>query len=311
MKVVEKVARERVVSIEIIPPKRGENVQEIFSVLDELLKFNISFVSITRHPVEVEYVESGGRIEKIQRVKRPGTLGLTAALMRRYGIDVVPHIICKGMARHEIENLLIDLWIMGVENIFVVRGEETNDPEKGDYRYAYELVRQASEMNKGRYLHAEVPEMRTDFCIGVAGYPEKHYEAPNLEEDVKALKLKVESGASFVITQMVFDAGIYRAFVDRCRAAGIDVPIIPGVKPLVSLKSIYSIPKRFFVTIPQRFVEKMKEARSPEEEFRIGVRETSRLIDELLDAGAPGIHIFTMGRGKETRAVLEATRITP
>lgn len=307
MKIVDKILRQKVLSVEIIPPKKGEDVEEIFKTLDKLLRFDISFVNITRHPVEVEYIELGDRIEKVYKMKRPGTVGLTAALLRRYGdeIEVVPHLICKGMNKFETENLLIDLWIMGVENVFVVRGEETKTPQKGDYTYSYELVEQIAKMNEGKYLYMDIPERKTNFCIGVAGYPEKHFESPNLDEDIYFLKRKIDAGAHFVITQMVFDADVYADFVKRCRKVGIDVPILPGVKPVVSLKSVYTIPKKFFVNIPQSFLERIKDARTETEEFEIGVNFTVELINGLLEKGAPGVHLFTMGRGKETCEVLK------
>ncbi|MEN3042116.1 MAG: methylenetetrahydrofolate reductase, partial [Fervidobacterium sp.] len=177
MKVVEKIKTGKIVSIEIIPPRRGEDVEKIFSTLDRLLRYNISFINITRHPIEIDFLETDSGIVKIQKVKRPGTIGLTAALMKRYNIDVVPHIICKGMSKFELEDILIDLSIMGVENIFVVRGEEVGfNPMVSDYKFASELVKQISNMKKGKYLYTSAKPV--DFCIGVAGYPEKHFEAP-------------------------------------------------------------------------------------------------------------------------------------
>lgn len=304
MKVIEKLKNEKIISIEIIPPKRGEDVENIFSTLDRLMKYDISFINITRHPVEIDFIETDKGFIKIQKVKRPGTIGLTAALMKRYNVDVVPHIICKGMNKYELEDMLIDLSIMGVENVFVIRGEEVNSNQpSGDYRYAFELVRQISKMKYGEYLYTKAKAV--DFCVGVAGYPEKHYEAPNLEQDLKFLKEKVNTGADFIITQMVFDADVYKSFVDKSREIGINVPIIPGIKPVVSKKSIYSIPRKFFVSIPQSFVEKMENCKTQKEEFNTGVRFTVELIEKLLECGAPGVHIFTMGRGEEVCEVLK------
>lgn len=306
MKIVEKLKNEVIVSIEIIPPKRGEDVEKIFATLDKLMDYNISFINITRHPSEIDYLETENGIIKVQKIKRPGTIGLTAALMKRYNIDVVPHLVCKGMNKFEMEDILIDLSIMGVENVFVVRGEEVKSVAKSDYKYASDLVKQISDMNNGRYLYTEAKP--TNFCIGVAGYPEKHFEAPNLDVDLRFLKQKVDNGADFIITQMVFDAAIYEKFVEKSRSMGINIPIIPGVKPVVSKKSIYSIPKKFFVNIPQKFVEEMEEANSETEEFEIGVRFTVELIKNLLEKDAPGVHIFTMGRGEEVCKVLKLLR---
>jgi len=304
VKVIEKLKNEKIVSIEIIPPKRGEDVENIFSTLDRLMKSDISFINITRHPVEIDFIETDSGIVKIQKVKRPGTIGLTAALMKRYNVDVVPHIICKGISKFELEDTLIDLSIMGVENVFVIRGEEVNSNQStSDYRYASELVNQIAKMKDGEYLYTKAKPV--DFCVGVAGYPEKHYEAPNLEQDLKFLKEKVDAGADFVITQMVFDADVYKSFVNKCREIGVNVPIIPGVKPIVSKKSIYAIPKKFFVSIPQQFIERMENCKTPKEEFDTGVRFTIELIEKLLEYGAPGVHIFTMGRGEEACEVLK------
>ncbi|MEJ5257482.1 MAG: methylenetetrahydrofolate reductase [Fervidobacterium sp.] len=305
MKIPEKLKEGKVISIEIVPPKRGEDVENIYRALDKLMKYNISFVNITRHPVEIEYIEHDNQIIKVPKVKRPGTIGLTAAIMKRYDVDVVPHIVCIGMNKYEIEDLLIDLSIMGVDNVFVIRGDvdERFINTKSDYKYAYQLVSQINEMNSGRYLYTQAKP--TDFCIGVAGYPEKHYEAPNFETDLRFLKQKVGNGADFVITQMVFSAEVYKSFVERCRSEGINVPIIPGVKPLVNKKSLYMVPKRFFVSIPQSFVEALENARSKEEEYNVGIKFSLKLIEALFESGAPGVHLFTMGRGDEICEIMK------
>ncbi|MGQ9855930.1 MAG: methylenetetrahydrofolate reductase [Fervidobacterium sp.] len=305
MKIPEKLKEGKVISIEIVPPKRGEDVENIYRALDKLMKYNISFVNITRHPVEIEYIEHDNQIIKVPKVKRPGTIGLTATIMKRYNVDVVPHIVCIGMNKYEIEDLLIDLSIMGVDNVFVIRGDvdERFMNTKSDYKYAYQLVSQINEMNNGRYLYTQAKP--TDFCIGVAGYPEKHYEAPNFETDLRFLKQKVESGADFIITQMVFSAEIYKSFVERCRNEGINVPIIPGVKPIVNRKSLYMVPKRFFVNIPQSFVEALENARSKDEEYKVGIKFSLKLIEALFESGAPGVHLFTMGRGDEICEIMK------
>ncbi|XEY08798.1 methylenetetrahydrofolate reductase [Fervidobacterium pennivorans subsp. carthaginiensis] len=309
MKITEMVKEKRIISIEIIPPKRGEDVENIYRTLDKLMRYDISFINITRHPVEVDYIEYEGRIIKVHKVKRPGTIGLTAALMNRYRIDVVPHLVCVGMSKFEMEDMLIDLDIMGVDNVFVIRGETTSgvgNYNKGDYKYAVDLVEQIKDLNMGKYLYTEAKP--TNFCVGVAGYPEKHYESPNIETDLKFLKQKVDAGADYIITQMVFDADIYKNFVERCRSIGINVPIIPGVKPVVSKNSVFNIPKKFFVTIPQRFVEAIDNAKTKEEEFNVGIRFTVELVEKLIEYGAPGIHIFTMGRGEESCEVIKHTQ---
>lgn len=309
VKLIDKLKEGPVLSIEVLPPNRGHSVEEIFQTIDQLMEFPLSFINVTRHAPEVSYIEVDGQIIKVTKVKRPGTVGLAAALMHRYRIDVVPHVICYGMDKYQIEDLLIDLHLIGIRNIFVVRGEYENpaseQQDKSSYKHAVELVRHVANLNRGIYLYPGEGNEPTDFCIGVAGYPEKHFEAPNMEEDLKNLKRKIDAGAHYVITQMVFDAQIYKRFVEMARLFGIDVPIIPGIKPIVNLKSVFSIPKKFFVTIPAHFVSQMQQARSDEEEFRTGVRFTAKLAEDLLNAGAPGLHIFTMGRAKATKAVLK------
>ncbi|WP_448377238.1 methylenetetrahydrofolate reductase [Fervidobacterium sp.] len=308
MKVTEMLKEKRIISIEIIPPKRGEDVENIYRTMDKLMNYDISFINITRHPVEVDYIEYEDKIVKVQKVKRPGTLGLTAALMNRYKIDVVPHLVCTGMNKFEMEDMLIDLDIIGIDNVFVIRGETVQGAEKqmkGDYKYAIDLVKQVKDLNNGKYLYTTAKS--TNFCIGVAGYPEKHYESPNIESDLKFLKEKVYAGADYIITQMVFDAQVYKNFVERCRNIGIDVPIIPGIKPLVSGSSVFNIPKKFFVTIPQKFVEVFDSAKTKQDEFKIGIRFTVELIEKLIEYGAPGIHVFTMGRGEESCEVIKHT----
>lgn len=309
MRVTERIKESQILSIEILPPNRGQSIDEIYRVLDSLMVFSIDFVNITRHAPEMTYIELPDRIIKVPKVKRPGTVGLTAVLMNRYKINVVPHVLCFGMNKYEIEDMLIDLHLIGVENVFVVRGEYENESdfdEKDTYKHAAELVKQISKMNRGEYLYPCENAQPTNFCIGVAGYPEKHFESPNMQEDLKHLKEKIDSGADYIITQMVFDFEVYRNFLELARQWGINVPIIPGIKPIVNLKSIYSIPKKFFVNIPQSFLVQMQEARTSKEEFEIGTRYMAKLAEKLLSFGAPGIHIFTMGRGQSARALMEA-----
>lgn len=309
MKVTDKIKRGTVLSVEILPPDRGKNPEEIFQVLDRLLEFPVDFVSVTRHPPEITYLELPDKIIKVPKVKKPGSIGITAALLNRYKIEVIPHVLCYGLNKYELEDMLIDLHLLGVRNLFIVRGEYENHhlAEKPDeYQHAEELVRQVAALNRGQYLYPCENPQPTDFCIGVAGYPEKHPESPNQTEDLKRLKDKVEAGASFIFTQMVFDFEIYKSFVERAASFSIKVPIIPGIKPVVSLKSVYSLPRKFFVSIPEELVNSLQEARTPEEEFRAGTGFMARLVEKLLSFGVPGIHIFTMGKGQASQALLKA-----
>jgi len=309
MKVTEKIKQGPILSVEILPPERGQNLEEIFLVLDKLLDFPVDFVSVTRHPPETTYLELPDRIIKVPRVKRPGSTGITAALLHKYKIDVIPHVLCYGLNKYELEDMLIDLHLIGVQNVFIIRGEYENHlplQNQDGYRQALELVRHVAALNRGQYLYPCENPQATDFCLGVAGYPEKHPESPNLTEDLKVLKAKVEAGAEFVFTQMVFDFEVYKKFVERAAAFSINVPIIPGLKPVVSLKTVYSLPRKFSVTIPEELVNRLQEARTPEEEFRVGTEYMANLVEKLLDYGAPGIHLFTMGKGQAARALLEA-----
>jgi len=309
LKVTDAVQKRRILSLEILPPDRGQEIDEIFSTIDELMRFSPAFINITRHASETSYIEFDDRIIKVPNVKKPGTVGVSAAIKNRYNVDVVPHVLCMGMNKFEIEDMLIDLKYLNIENVFVIRGEIENkreiDPEKDNYHHANELVEQISNMNKGVYIYPVNNPKPTNFCIGVAGYPEKHYEALNFEEDMKNLKKKVDAGANYIITQMFFDFYVYKNFVEKARDYGINIPIIPGIKPIVQTKSMLKIPSTFFINIPNDLVVAMQEARTPKEEFEVGTKYMAKLVKELFDYGAPGIHVFTMGKGKSTKALLE------
>lgn len=309
MKVTELIKKQRILSLEILPPDRGQEIDEIFSTIDELMRFSPSFINITKHAPEISYIEIDGGITKIPKVKKPGTVGVSAAIKNRYNVDVAPHVLCMGMNKFEIEDMLIDFKYLDIENIFVIRGEIENkreiDLEKDNYHHANELVEQISNMNKGVYIYPVNNPKPTNFCIGVAGYPEKHYEALNFEEDMKNLKKKVDAGANYIITQMFFDFRVYKNFVEKARDYGINIPIIPGIKPIVQTKSMLKIPRTFFINIPNDLVAAMQEARTPKEEFEVGTKYMAKLVKELFDYGVPGIHVFTMGKGISTKALLE------
>lgn len=309
MKVTELIKKQRILSLEILPPDRGQEIDEIFSTIDELMRFSPSFINITKHAPEISYIEIDSGITKIPKVKKPGTVGVSAAIKNRYNVDVAPHVLCMGMNKFEIEDMLIDFKYLDIENIFVIRGEIENkreiDLEKDNYHHANELVEQISNMNKGVYIYPVNNPKPTNFCIGVAGYPEKHYEALNFEEDMKNLKKKVDAGANYIITQMFFDFRVYKNFVEKARDYGINIPIIPGIKPIVQTKSMLKIPRTFFINIPNDLVAAMQEARTPKEEFEVGTKYMAKLVKELFDYGVPGIHVFTMGKGISTKALLE------
>jgi methylenetetrahydrofolate reductase (NADPH) len=296
------------ISVEIIPPLRGKHIKTLFKPLDKIMKFNPAFISITKHPPQLKYYEIDGKIFKLPKVKRPGTLGVAAALKQRYSnVEIIPHIVCYGMSKFEVEELLIDLDYIGIENVFVIRGDKKNKIIKKDdqYDYAYQLVKQIKDMNEGNYLYPIEDAHKTNFCVGVAGYPEKHYEALNMKDDLKNLKLKVDSGANFVITQMFFSVDKYINFVEEARKMGITIPIIPGIKPIISYESARNIPGNFYIDIPEELVKCLEDAKSKEEEFKIGIKYTLKLIEELRSYGIPGIHFFTMSRSRALTEILK------
>lgn len=299
------------ISLEFVPPSRGSSVEEIFKTIDYLMEFSPQFINVTNHPSKIEYREVEGKIIKVPLSKRPGTIGLCAAIKHRYkNIEIIPHLVCAGHTKYRLEDILIELNYLGIDNVFVIRGDPSFDgkfaADQEEWQYARDLVKQVSNMNQGIYLYPIENAISTDFCIGVAGYPEKHYEALNIHDNIQHLKEKIEAGADYIITQMFFDFDVYKRFVELAHENGIEVPIIPGIKPIVNMKSVRKIPKKFFVDIPQRLASAMENAKSPKEEWIIGISHMAKLVDELLNYGVPGIHIFTMGRGKSTRALLEA-----
>jgi len=313
--ITELIARRKqpLVSIEITPPEKGRSIAELYSSVDQLLPFHPTFVTVTYHQQRIVYEEPvPGQIRKVPRRKNPGTVGICAAIANRYKVETVPHIICGGFSRYETEDALIDLQYLGFTNLFVLRGDPAPGfkefiPEPDGHRFASELTGQIAAMNHGRYLEPLENAAATDFCVGVAGYPEKHYEAPNLADDLRHLKEKVDAGADYIITQMVFAARPFRDFVDRARAAGIKVPIVPGVKPVTNAKQLVSIPRDFHVDLPEELVHRIARASTPAEAARAGVDFTTRLCRDLLRLDVPGLHFYTMGKGRATAEVLKAT----
>lgn len=312
MKVIEalKKSKEVLISLEITPPDKGRSIDELFFTLDELIPFKPSFINVTYHQPHVVYEEKNGVIQRIPKRKKPGTVGICAAITNRYDVDTVPHFICGGFDKFETEDALIDLHYLGITNIFAVRGDPPPGQkrfihEKEGHRYASELVRQIANMNRGIYLEELEDAQPTNFCIGVAGYPEKHFEAPNFEKDLLHLKHKVEQGAHYIITQMFFDFKVFKNFVEQARAVGITVPIIPGIKPISSLRHLESLPRDFHISIPRPIVEAMENARTREQAWKVGVEKTVQLCQQLLDMNVPCLHIYTMGKGRSTRDLLK------
>lgn len=314
MKVTEHIknASKTLFSIEVLPPLKGQTINSIFETMDELMPFNPAFVDVTYHRQEVVYREVEKGLMKRHAVrKRPGTVGICASLMNRFNIDTVPHIICGGFSKDETEDALIDLNFVGIDNVLVLRG----DPEKGagifkpepdGHAYASDLISQVVELNKGNYLDQELKDTsKSNFCIGVAGYPEKHFEAPNLKTDLKYLKKKVDLGAEYIVTQLFYDNKKYFEFVDNCRAAGIDVPIIPGLKPITNHKQLSVVPHYFHVNLPDRLVDEIDECKTNEQARQAGVRWCIQQSQELIEAGVPVLHFYSMGKAQSIKEIAQ------
>jgi methylenetetrahydrofolate reductase (NADPH) len=309
----EKAAGQTLISFEILPPLKGGRMQDIFNVLDPLMEFRPPFIDVTYHREEYVYVRRpSGYYEKTAIRKRPGTVGICAALMHRYGVDAVPHLICGGFTREDTENALIDLNFLNINNVLALRGdaqqfESKFIPEQGGHEYALDLVKQISDMNRGKYLDPNIENgEKTDFCIGIAGYPEKHFEAANMELDLRYTKAKVDAGADYIVTQMFFDNKHYFEYVRQCREAGINVPIVPGLKPLTKHYQLSSIPRHFYVDLPTDLVKEALGATTPEARAQVGMEWCIAQSKELKAAGVPCLHYYTMGDAEIIRQIVEA-----
>ena len=309
----EKAKGQTLISFEVLPPLKGGSMQAIFDTLDPLMEFKPPFIDVTYHREEFIYKKrSSGYYEKVAIRKRPGTVGICAAIMHRYGVDAVPHLICGGFTLEDTENALIDLSFLNINNVLAIRGDARKFdgkflPEEGGHTYAIDLVKQVVEMNKGKYLHDNIENgIKTDFCIGVAGYPEKHFESPNIDFDLLQTKAKIEAGADYIVTQMFFDNRKYFDFVDRCRAIGIDVPIVPGLKPLTKLYQLNSIPRIFHIDLPDDLVRAVQSAKDAEARTQAGIEWCIQQSKELKAAGAPCLHYYTMGDSDTIRQIAEA-----
>lgn len=313
MKVIEHLqkASSTLFSFELLPPLKGHHIEGIYRTIDPLLEFKPSFVNITYHQEEVIYKKhKSGLLEKKTIRKRPGTVAISAAIKYKYpSIDVVPHLICGGFSKEDTEYALIDFHFLGINNLLALRGDPLKgqrnfSPEKDGHNHASELVEQIVKMNQGRYLDEEMENSTaTDFCIGVAGYPEKHIESPNLNTDLKYLKAKIDAGAEYIITQMFFDNQRYFDFVKRCREAGITVPIIPGLKPVTTLKDIWLLPQVFNIDIPEELVNIVSKCKNNEEAFSAGIEWSVQQSKELIRFGVPVLHYFTIGISENIRQI--------
>jgi len=318
-------------SYEIVPPTRGNSVRDILDIVEQILPYNPPFIDVTSHSAEAYYEEQpDGTIRRFVRKKRPGTISICGIIQNRYGIDTVPHLLCRGFSREETEDACIELNFLGIHNFLAIRGDETNyiPPAPGTNSvnvYACEMVEQLVKLKSGKYLENLAESEPIDMCIGVAGYCEKHVESPNFKTDIAYLKKKVEKGADYVVTQMFFDNKYYFDFVKECRAAGITVPIIPGLKILNSPKQTTSLPKNFHITIPDALVDEINDASKGhisgapplavgssnvstkllERSREIGVRWAKRQCEELLNGGAPCIHFYVMNDAESVINVIK------
>jgi methylenetetrahydrofolate reductase (NADPH) len=286
------------ISFEIIPPLRGGDVKGLLTLIDDLVKYRPPFIDITSHAAEVIYEETAQGLQRRVKRKRPGTLGVCALLQNKYQVDAVPHILCQGFTREETEDFLIELRYLGIDNVLAVRGDDSGFQKPLNYgrsanRFACDLVAQIAAMNRGRYLEHDLLDAEpTSFCIGVGGYPEKHFEAPNLRLDARRVKEKVDNGADYVVTQMFFDNRHYFHYTDLCREQGVDVPIIPGLKILTSEKQLSSIPRTFYVEVPAALADEVMA--HPQHVVDIGVEWAAKQTQELLDRGVPSVHFYVM-----------------
>lgn len=290
-------------SIEILPPLKGENIRSLFDHMDPLMEFKPPFIDVTYHREEYVYKkQENGLLEKRSVRKRPGTVGICAAIQNHYKVDTVPHIICGGFSKEETENALIDLHFLGIDNVLVLQGDAIKNegrftPEPDGHKYASELLQQVVKMNNGIYLDDELLNTApTDFCIGVAGYPEKHFAAPNLKTDLKYLKLKVDLGAEYIVTQMFFDNKKYFDFVAKCREADIRVPIIPGIKPITTKSQISVLPTTFHIDIPEELADEVEKCKDNAAAKEVGIKWAVQQSRELVKAGVPTLHFYSMGK---------------
>lgn len=314
MKVIDHInqAKSPLVSFEILPPLKGKGIEAIYDHLDPLMTYKPAFINVTYHRSETMFKKkSDGTFEKVEVRKRPGTVGICAAIVNHYKVDAVPHLICGGFSKQETENALIDLNFLGIDNVLVLRGDAPKnesffEPEKDGHAYAIDLLKQVSDMNNGIYLEDDLKNaIKTNFCIGVAGYPEKHFESPNSNTDLKYLKAKVEAGADYIVTQMFFDNSKYFEFVERCRAEGINIPIIPGLKPIYNFRQMTVLPRIFHVDLPDDLSNEIQKCKTDKDVETVGTEWLLQQSRELKAANVPVLHYYTLGRPKIVEAVMK------
>lgn len=305
MKVTDHIAqaKDTLISFEVLPPLKGKGIEALYKHLDPLMEFKPSFINVTYHRSEHVFKKrADGSFEKVVVRKRPGTESICAAIMNKYTVDTVPHLICGGFSINDTEDALINLRYLGIDNVLVLRGDAAKnetafEPEPGGHKFASDLLKQVANLNAGIYLEDDLKGThKTEFCIGVAGYPEKHFEAPNMDTDLQYLKAKVDAGADYIITQMFFDNAKYYAFVEACRAIGITVPIIPGLKPIYNKKQLTILPKTFHIDLPADLSNEVLRCKTDEEVEKIGQDWLLEQSKDLKKSGVPVLHYYTLGK---------------
>jgi methylenetetrahydrofolate reductase (NADPH) len=316
MKVTEHIKRAKgntLFSFEIIPPQKGRSIQELYDNIDPLMEFKPPFIDVTTSREEYVYIDKGdGLLDRKLTRMRPGTLGICAALKHKYEVDTVPHVLCGGFTKEETEYLLVDCHYLGIHNVMALRGDAMKqqqyfEPTKGGHTYATELVQQIKDLNKGKYLHDVIEtDYKADFCIGVAGYPEKHMEAPSLQSDLKRLKEKVDAGADYVVTQMFFDNKKFFDFVEKARDMGITVPIIPGIKPVAVKRHLQILPQVFKIDLPEELIHEVEKCKNNNEVRQVGIDWCIEQSKELLRAEVPVLHYYSMGKSDNIKDIAKA-----
>ncbi|MBR9758568.1 MAG: methylenetetrahydrofolate reductase [NAD(P)H] [Algicola sp.] len=296
-------------SFEIIPPQKGSSIKELYNNIDPLMEFKPPFIDVTTSREQHVYIEKNGLLDRKITRMRPGTVGICASIKHKYHVDTVPHVLCGGFTKEETEYLLVDCHYLGIENVMALRGDAMShqkyfQPSQGGHSYASQLVGQIQNLNQGKYLHEVIDAGdKSDFCIGVAGYPEKHIEAPSLKSDLKRLKEKVDAGADYVVTQMFFDNKKFFEFVTAAKQAGINVPIIPGIKPIATKKHLQLLPQVFKIDLPETLIEAVESCKDNKAVRQVGVEWCIAQSRELLAAGVPVLHYYSMGKSDNIKAI--------
>jgi len=310
---IKKANEKTLFSFEIIPPKKGNNIQELYDNIDPLMEFNPPFIDVTTSREEYVYVDKGDGLldRKITRT-RPGTLGICAAIKHKYDVDTVPHVLCGGFTKEETEYLLVDCDYLGIQNVMALRGDAMShqkyfEKTNGGHPFAKDLVTQINDLNSGKYLHDVIETShKSNFCIGVAGYPEKHLESPSMQTDLKYLKEKVDAGADYIVTQMFFDNQKYFDFVNAAKQIGIGVPIIPGIKPIAVTRHLQLLPQVFRIDLPEALIKAVQNCKTNKEVRQVGIEWAIQQSKELLEAGVPVLHYYSMGKSDNIKKIASA-----